>query len=276
MVSLPAGEAWPAVSLSEGPAGDRPAANVVDERRAVLRFVGGCHATFDREARSARLFVAPSAPAEGFRHAFLAATGAIFARWHGRHSFHAGAFVADGGAWAVVGPRGAGKSSTLGALVLRGYDVLTDDLVVVAGGKAIAGPRCIDLRRDVVSRLGVQHRVEAVRGDDRWRVWLGQVEPERPIRGTIYLGWGRALELRPLSPAERLRRLAESRSLSQPGADATALLELAGLPAWELRRPPGWASMAPAVDLVETVVRTSGRQPRGMEKERRPSVRKAP
>ena len=66
---------------------------------------------------------------------------AVFARWRGLETLHGGAFVDDrGGAWAVLGDRGAGKSSLLAALALAGHEVVADDLLVLDGGDCFAGP----------------------------------------------------------------------------------------------------------------------------------------
>ena len=50
-------------------------------------------------------------------------------RLRGWQCLHAGAFVMHGSAVAVVGASGAGKSTTMAALALRGIGILTDDIL---------------------------------------------------------------------------------------------------------------------------------------------------
>lgn len=50
-------------------------------------------------------------------------------RLRGWQCLHAGAFVMNGTAVAVVGESGAGKSTTMAALALRGISIITDDIV---------------------------------------------------------------------------------------------------------------------------------------------------
>jgi hypothetical protein len=49
----------------------------------------------------------------------------------GTNCLHASAVAVDGGAMAVVGPAGAGKSTTAAALVRRGFPVLSEDVVAL-------------------------------------------------------------------------------------------------------------------------------------------------
>jgi hypothetical protein len=54
----------------------------------------------------------------------------------GRETLHGTVVVAGGHAAALVAPCGAGKSTLAAALIGRGYRVLTDDLIVLARGRA--------------------------------------------------------------------------------------------------------------------------------------------
>src|SRR4029453_9610267 len=87
-------------------------------------------------------------------HPYLGLAAAVYSRWLGRESFHAGAFQARGCPWIVAGEKAAGKSTLLASLALRGRHVLADDVVVLDGVEALAGPRSIDLRADSAAALG--------------------------------------------------------------------------------------------------------------------------
>ena len=51
-------------------------------------------------------------------HPYLAPVALIMARWLGREGMHGGGVVADGGVWAVLGHKTAGKSTTLASMAL--------------------------------------------------------------------------------------------------------------------------------------------------------------
>ena len=256
LVPVPRGSSWETVRLRKQVVTADLGPNRMDERSGVIRFVGGAGVLLDRPAMAATL-VTPAADHNGaLDHAFLSAVGAGFARWRGDDSFHAGAFVAVGRAWALVGERYAGKSSLLAVLDARGHAVVTDDLLVVSHGSALAGPRCVDLRPTVGEVLGLRERTHPARDEERLRLRLGPVELEVPLRGWVFLSWGDEVAVRRLGAAERLRRLVDARMLTQPGSDPRQLLDLSGLPAWELLRPFDLGSMDETVDrLLEVTCR---------------------
>jgi hypothetical protein len=161
----------------------------------------------------------------------------VFARWRGLETLHAGAFVDDrGGAWAVLGDRGAGKSSLLAALAAAGRDVVADDLLVLDGGDCFAGPRCVDLRPDAVVELGLG-TLPPVRSTERRRLVLEPCQGRLALHGCIYLEWGERIAIEPLTPGEHLGRLTAQRRIAGLGANVDQLLGLSGLPAFRLRRP---------------------------------------
>jgi hypothetical protein len=253
LVPITPGQRWPVIQVRQRLSDDDRGPDSVGEAQATLALVDGEYALIKRRQRSAT-FLARSSRDDGrLVHPFLTAIGAIFALWHGHEALHGGAFVHDGGAWGLIGEREAGKSSMLAALATAGEPILTDDLLVVAGDRAFAGPRCVDLRPSAPAALALDGRTEPVRGGERRRLRLGPVEPELPLRGLIFLAWGRDLELRPLAPSERLERLSPERCI--PGTDPTRLLDLLRLPAWLLQRPHGWSSLEPAVELLRLAVR---------------------
>jgi hypothetical protein len=209
---------------------------------------GGVHvcrtrarATFAKEAR---------ADDSWLLHPYLGSIAAVVSRWYGRETFHAGAFAAGDGAWGVAGERGAGKSSTLAWLARAGCQIVCDDILVLDGTTALAGPRTLDLRREPAEALATGEPIGLVGLRERWRVDLGSVSPELPLRGWIFLTWGDAVEIVPMPVAERLPRLASQLALVEVPVKLSSLLTLSTLPAWELRRPSDWTSLEDAGNLL--------------------------
>ena len=168
-----------------------------------------------------------------------------------RESLHAGAFVGRGGAWALLGEREAGKSSTLAWLAKAGREVVCDDMLILEGGSAYFGPRSVDLRRETAERLGAGAEIGLAGARERWRLRVGPgaTEPE-PLAGCIFLEWGERVELEELSGPERLERLFVHRGLRLPPTDPSALLDVAARPGYQLRRPRGWEGLDDAVELL--------------------------
>jgi hypothetical protein len=231
---------WPRLrlvtELDDPPAGSE---TVTDDRAQLMLKTGG-RLTLDRTRGLAHYTVPRPLSADELVHPYLAPAAAVVAHWTHRLSFHAGAFVGAGGTWGLVGDRAAGKSSTLAWLALNGHEVVADDVLVLQDGIAYAGPRSIDLREDAAERFGVGTALGVVGTRPRWRVVLPPIDPELPFRGWIFLAWGQRLESRRVGGSECLRRLVAQLALRLPVADPAYLLELASLPAWELRRPRDW------------------------------------
>ncbi|WP_433228174.1 hypothetical protein ACQP2H_18200 [Micromonospora sp. CA-248260] len=201
----------------------------------------------DRRRGTATFHGPPLAP-DVLAHPYLAPVATVFNRWAGRETFHSGAFVHAGRAWAVVGPRTAGKSSLLAALAARDVPVVADDILVVDQTEVYAGPRCIDLREPVP---GPVLSTRTVRSGERLRVALPPIADRTPLGGWLFLGWDRTPTTTPVPPAELLARLAGCRSWPRLPTDPTALLGIAALPAWDLSRPRDWAVLGPTLRLVE-------------------------
>jgi hypothetical protein len=189
-------------------------------------------------------------------HPFLAPAAAVVAHWLQRLSFHAGAFVSDGGVWALVGAREAGKSSTLAWLALHDHPIVADDVLVLEDGSAFAGPRSIDLREDTADRLEVGRALGVVGARHRWRVTLPQIDPELPFHGWVFLDWGDGIDARRLSGSDCLRRLIQNLTLRVSSTSPASLLELATLPAWELRRPRDWGVMTASAERLLVLTRS--------------------
>ncbi len=243
---VPARADWPLFTLGSRIGSAAPGGEHVSEADARLLLRNGGEITIDRSAGEIVFTVPEPVSDQALVHPYLAPAAAVIARWLGRESFHAGAFALDGGAWGVLGEREAGKSSLLAWLALEGRRVLTDDMLVIAGGSAFAGPRSVDLRRETAMQLGAGEELGVVGARERWRVGLPPIEPEARVAGFVFLEWGDGVSVTPVEPGERLARLLHHRGVRLPPASHEALLTLAALPAWELRRPADWTSLADA------------------------------
>jgi hypothetical protein len=230
---------------------ERPPQRLDDDEALIWTRDGG-HTVFDRRRRIVTAFHATTLAPEELIHPLLACTGAVFGGWLGRHAFHAGTLVAGGSGWALLGGSESGKSTLLAALVAEGCEVLADDTLVIEGGKAFAGPRCIDLRDPAPQQLGVGAGVAPVRDPVRYRLTLPPIATDVPLGGWIHLAWSDSFAVATIPPGERLERLSRLRAW-QP-RDALALLDLAALPAFELRRPRSWALLPRATEAVLNTV----------------------
>lgn len=200
----------------------------------VLSLIGGGRLVLDRRARTASFETPQLLDDDDLAHPYLAPAAAVLAGWQGWNAFHAGAFASDGRAVAVLGARERGKSTLLAALALEGVPIVTDDVLVVEGESAQAGPRCIDLRQGSAFPAAA---LEPSRSRTRARLRLPALAAAAELAGWVALEWGARLELAPLKPSQRLHRLASAHSRAGEPRD-DALLELAHLPGWVLRRPP--------------------------------------
>jgi hypothetical protein len=224
------------------------------DERAEVAFEGGGQVVIEREPAQAIFTLPRPLSDEELVHPYLAPLGVIAGYWSGRESFHAGTFLLNEGAWALVGDRGAGKSSLLAWLSLEGREIVADDILVLDDGNALAGPRAVDLRAGPARRLGAGEPLGVVGARERWRLTTGSVAAEAPLRGWIFLRWGDRVEMERLPGGRRVPELARHRALRVPPKDPRVLVELAGLPAWELRRPRRWASLGEAgARLVEVL-----------------------
>ncbi|MEV7988122.1 hypothetical protein [Micromonospora sp. NPDC085948] len=240
---------WPTVRV--GQVHEPPPPPVpLDDRRGTRILADGRTLAVDRVRGTATFYGPPLAP-DVLAHPYLAPVATTVNRWAGRETFHSGAFVLGGRSWAVLGPRTAGKSSLLAALAAGGVPILTDDILVVDGGDAFAGPRCVDLRQPVP---GVGLPTRPVRAGTLLRVGLPPIAPRVPLGGWLFLRWGATVTLTRLPGATLLARLAGRRSFGQLPSDPAALLALAALPAWELTRPRDWAALADTHRLLADAV----------------------
>lgn len=183
-------------------------------------------------------------------HPYLAPVAGLMAHWRGREALHAGAFVHDDAAWGLVADRGGGKSSTLAALALEGVSVVADDLLVIDGRDALAGPRAVDLREEPARALGVGDDLGVLGTRSRWRFELPAVPATTPLGGWIFLDWGSSLSAEKVPAPDRLERLGAQRMIRRRPLDPSMLLRLATLPAIAIRRPQSWAALRETTRLL--------------------------
>jgi hypothetical protein len=185
-------------------------------------------------------------------HPLLGRVGAHMSLARGYDAMHAGAVAGSAGAWIVVGPKHAGKSTLLAGLADAGTPIVTDDVLVFGAGTALAGPRCIDLRPDV-KRFGSGRSVRP--GDPRNRISLPPIAAEHPLAGVIHLEWSASeTAIDPLHHHDALARLLTVRSEKGWPRDPRALLELAALPTLRLRRPRSMSAFDDSVSVARSFV----------------------
>jgi hypothetical protein len=205
--------------------------------RAQYTLLGGHHVRIEREPLRVHLQLCRPTTPEGIVAPHLSSAASTIAIWRGDEPFHAGAFVHGGGAWALLGAKGSGKTSTLAMLNRLGVAVLTDDLLIYQEGRVLVGPRCVDLRREPAQALAVGKDIGIVGTRRRWRVYLPRCPVSVPLAGWLLPEWGDSDSLTRLEPADRLRVLPQFRALRVPWERPDSLLELATLPFYRWRRP---------------------------------------
>ena len=203
----------------------------LDAEHADLRLVGGARLGARRGAQRVTFSVPEPVPSDELAHPYLAPAAALFWQWAESEALHAGVVEVGEGAVLVFGEKQSGKSTTLASLAMEhGCAVLADDLAVIRDGRALAGPRSLDLRPGAEKTGGAQ-----ARGGSRIRVDLGAVPGSLPVVGACVLTWGRQDEVQKVPVRERLTVLAAQRTYPLPG-DPRALLELAAQPMFRLTR----------------------------------------
>jgi len=241
---------WPRYEVLAREGNAAVAAARVGPTKALLGPPSGGSILVDRAERQIVVTSSPARTPGELIHPTLAHAGAIVSWWSGHESFHAGGFVAGGGAWAVVARRSGGKSSTLAQLALAGVPIVADDLVVVAAGSALVGPRALDLRPDAARQLQAGAPTGGTEQRERWRLELAPCPVTVPLRGWIVLEWGETVDARRLGGGELLQLLGAQRAVNLPPVDPAALIDLASLPAWSIERPRELESLPRVVERV--------------------------
>jgi hypothetical protein len=248
---------WPRWTVAQevGPADDSPGMDVWDDRARIgMPSVGEFR--LDRARRHVVVGVRERWSAEVLLHPGLAPAASVIAHWMGRASLHAAAVLIGGRAWALLGGKGAGKSTTAANLVGLGCGLLTDDLLVVDDMEAFAGPAALDLRGDVGPELGGQP-LGVIGSRERWRAPSRIGSLSAPIGGWVQLAWSDgATGCEELAAPGRVQALDRSTLLPPDGAH---LLRMADVPMlhFTTHRAPGQAR-ADALRLLETMRSTPG------------------
>lgn len=213
---------------------------------------GGNWMVADRRRATTTLYFGTEPLASEIVHPYFSLSAGVTAFWAGHVAFHASALLGAEGAWAVLGPRGSGKSTLMASWAADGCSVVTDDVLVVRDGMALAGPRTIDLRADAGSR----HDAEAlgvVGARERYRLRASTVEPMTRLAGFLLLEWGDRVELIQVPYEERVGQLVRGLTLHLPPLNPGIIGDLARLPMWSLRRPRDPAVLDRTVECVRTV-----------------------
>jgi hypothetical protein len=249
---VPAEPHWPTVRIRVDPPAVNAGGTLLEDDIAHYPDDPGGQVVVDRKAGVASFRRASPLASAEIVHPRLGMLGALYAQWlPGRMAFHAGAFINGERAWAVVGERGDGKSTLIGAVALAGLPVLGDDTLVLDGTRCLSGVRCVDLRPDVPAHLGVEDGVVTVRGGWRERLFLDGPPREAPLAGWLFLKWGDEVAVRALPTPERIARIATRQGWHRRGVtDPGGLLDLTALPAWELSRPRDWKQLPRVVERV--------------------------
>lgn len=229
----------------------------MDGHSALVRMPDGS-ATMTRGTREVRFRTRAALGIDELVHPMLGHAALAFAHWLGREAFHAGVFLAGGRAWALLGRRGSGKSSTLAWLARRGQPIVADDLLVLDGRTAFVGPRTLDLEPSSAAHLGWGESLEHVRAGTRRRLALEPLAPEHRLAGWVSLAWGEQVGVRSVPPAERIPLLVEHGHHPLGEANWSSVLALASLPTFELTRPRRLQSLEQAGELLLATIAAAG------------------
>ncbi len=244
---------WPylAVTFEVGPAS--PADDVITRTSGVLAcaFGGGVEVA---GSPLTACFRGPRPPGpDELIHPGLAGIGIVAAARRGMVSVHAAVILGRDGAWMVLGPKGAGKSTLSGALAQRGFSILADDLAVVDHGRVLAGPRTIDLRADAASALGLTPETTRVRLGDRQR-YPGPPGPaEATLVGVVEIRTGPEVRAEQVRPAARLGVLAQHLNLPDL-CPPDQVFELCAIDYVRVHRPHHLGALPATVDEVLAIV----------------------
>ena len=240
---------WPAVRVEVLAAAPYPHAEplVLSSSYVGMRFREGW-LEVERGSSTLRAYGEDLAP-HALVHPYLALPATALAHWSAAVPLHAGALVLPGGAVGVLAAKGGGKSTTMAAARQAGLPILTDDLLVLRNGMALAGPRSIDLRSEAARRFGGRP-LGVIGGRARWRLDLQPVAPEVPLVALVELVWSDRPTVERLSAVERLDVLAASYALGSAVAPPAALLEVATLPMFRVGRPRELSAVGRALEFV--------------------------
>jgi hypothetical protein len=246
--------AWPEVEVNvrdESQTGlDRPTAPAWRPNMAEFPLRSGGRISICGQPPTVALCLPRPVPDECVMQPHLAAAAAALGIWSGSEALHGGAFVFSGRAWALLGDKGAGKSTTLGQLALAGCTVLADDLVIWRDGDVLVGPRCVDLRAEAAGVLGVGRPLGVIGTRERWRLDLPDAPAAVPLAGLIRLDWAQEASIRPLSVAESLTLVLANGALPIPIKPSASAMDLANSCVLSWSRPKEWDPSEDAIGVL--------------------------
>lgn len=242
---------WPLARLSWGEhVGPRPPE--VRSAHCALVYTLGGFVSSRREPLAIDVRACYSPTAATVVHPYLASAARVVAHWTGRSSYYGGSFVLGEAAWALLGKRGTGKTTLLCELARLGFPVLSDDVTVLDGMRALVGPRLLAVR-DLTLARGLAQLPERSSVAGLHLVRAGSCPTEAPFGGWVLLERGPRVSLKRLDALELVRRVAPWVSVcpDTPGL----LLEWLALPAWVLELPePGSVPGRDNVELAAVAV----------------------
>jgi hypothetical protein len=235
--SSPTSGSWPAVTVRVSTGTECSAA-----RRADVGFESA-HLEFEtlrvdvrRSDRTIDVTAGWTLSHEELLHPYLAFPAAVFNHWDGHSTLHAGGIIGERGAVLLLGQKGAGKSSLLGAAASADHAVLCDDLAVLRDGQVLAGPRCIDLRPDVAASLGGRP-LGVIGARERHRIDLPPVPSATPVVALVRLLVGPEVRVDATRHRDAAAALFESFALGFGPGRAEHVFDLLEIPMWDLQRP---------------------------------------
>lgn len=211
---------------------------------------------------------APAATPAMQRLPLLGVMMGLILHQRGTCTLHGSAIALPHGAVAFVGPKGAGKSTTVAALQDAGYPLLSDDVLALTQTDPEA-PFCIEpafpqikLWPDAAAAVGQQHdMLDALAPRLPKRAWRARnrfAAHAHPLRAVYVLGFGNALASTQLNPREAfvsvLSETYAPRFVGRHGTGANHFQQLAELvrdvPVYRLERPRDLAQLPDLVDLL--------------------------
>jgi hypothetical protein len=127
--------------------------------------------------------------------------------------------------------------------------VMTDDVLAIAAGIALGGPRCIDLRPEASAHFDAGRDLGVIGYRERRRIDLGPCPAEVPLGGWVHLGWATEYGLHRLDGAAALRGLVASLGVNV-APDPVKLLDLTALPSRRFCRPRSWAAIDESMERL--------------------------
>jgi hypothetical protein len=236
------------------------------ERSAALGYVltTDRYGTFAISEDGRRIRCAPP-EAPGWQHCLRGQALPFAALLRGLETFHASAVALDGRALAFAGRSTAGKTSVAVNLMLRGAELLTDDVVALELGDgaplAHPGASVISLRHAEAAALAGRALPlgEALEGDEEaTRVLAPRCEQALPLAALYFLdrAGGDSVRIEPMEPDPRLLLAASFNFVVQSPERLRNQLEVcariaAAVPVFRLTSGPGVTAAAVARAVEE-------------------------